>query len=298
MLTERPWKTEAILRLFLSAVVCFFGGSFLIAGIQYFTSASRGNPWFYVLLAGSLASLATTLVLLRKTWELENALSRLVAVLACLYAGIFSGVLAARLVGTINPSIGQMIISALSLQGAVLLLVRPFLREHQTNWSEGFGLKCRWGQAVVLGIAVGCVFLPVGWLLQDASAELMMRLHVKPEQQQAVQTLQMAHASLGRAVFGFITIVVVPPAEETFFRGILYPWIKQAGYPGLAFWGTSLAFAAIHTNLMSFLPLALFAVTLTFLYERTNNLLAPICAHALFNAANLAKLYILEHTMT
>jgi len=33
-----------------------------------------------------------------------------------------------------------------------------------------------------------------------------------------------------------------------------------------------------------------FALGLTWLYERTDNMLAPITAHALFNATNLAVL--------
>ena len=36
------------------------------------------------------------------------------------------------------------------------------------------------------------------------------------------------------------------------------------------------------------------ALALTWLYELTDNLLAPILVHALFNAANLAML-VLEH---
>jgi len=88
---------------------------------------------------------------------------------------------------------------------------------------------------------------------------------------------------------------VVPAAEEMLFRGLLYPWIKKAGFPKLAFWGSSLLFALIHLNLMTFLPLFVLALILTALYEKTNNLLAPITAHTLFNAVNLVMLYISEH---
>ena len=82
-----------------------------------------------------------------------------------------------------------------------------------------------------------------------------------------------------------------PPAEEMLFRGILYPWVKQRGYPRLALFGTSIAFAAIHMNLSIFISLTLLALVLVWLYERTRNLLAPITAHACFNAVNFAILY-------
>ena len=74
------------------------------------------------------------------------------------------------------------------------------------------------------------------------------------------------------------------------FRGILYPVIKQLGHPQLALWGTSLLFATVHMNLASFLPLMVLALVLTALYERTNNLLAPIAAHVLFNTLELGLL--------
>jgi len=76
------------------------------------------------------------------------------------------------------------------------------------------------------------------------------------------------------------------------FRGVLYPAIKRAGYPKLAWWATSIVFAAIHLNLTIFLPLLLLSLLLVWLYEQTDNLLAPLTAHALFNAANLALFFM------
>jgi hypothetical protein len=62
------------------------------------------------------------------------------------------------------------------------------------------------------------------------------------------------------------------------------------GFPRLALWSTSLVFAAIHGNLSAFVPLVVLAVVLALLYEYTDNLLAPITAHATFNAVNLLAL--------
>ncbi len=297
MLPEKCWKGEAILRLVLGAVICIFAGSFLVAALQKVWAPSRGSALVFALVAASVVCLAAALVLLREVYQKEDPLPAVAAMLACLLGGLMLGGWAAKLAGNIRPSVGQMIISALSLQGAILVLLVPFLREHRTSWNEAFGLKHRWPLAVGLGLILGCLFLPVGSLLQTVSAELMLRLHVKPEQQQVVQTLQTDHAVTARAIFAVISIVLVPPAEETFFRGILYPWIKRLGYRRLALWVTSLAFAATHTNLVSFLPLAVFAVVLTLLYEATGNLLAPITAHAAFNAANMTYLYLIERAL-
>jgi membrane protease YdiL (CAAX protease family) len=117
------------------------------------------------------------------------------------------------------------------------------------------------------------------------------RLHLKPEEQQAVQTLQLASAWVARVALGAVTILLAPVAEEILFRGILYPWIKKEGFPRLALWSSALLFAAVHANLMTFLPLLVLAIALTLLYEKTDNLLAPITAHAVFNGMNFMALY-------
>ena len=98
----------------------------------------------------------------------------------------------------------------------------------------------------------------------------------------------------GRRVVGASAVLLVPVAEEVLFRGNLYPAIKQAGFFRLALWGTSLLFALVHANVVIFVPLTVLALILTALYERTNNLLAPITAHAMFNALNFLTVFLQE----
>jgi membrane protease YdiL (CAAX protease family) len=120
------------------------------------------------------------------------------------------------------------------------------------------------------------------------------RLNLQPEEQQTVQVLRIASSWTDRTALALITILLAPLGEELLFRGILYPSIKQLGYPRLALWGSAFLFAAVHFNAVIFLPLLVLALVLTVLYERTNNLLSPIAAHALFNGLNFAMLFMLE----
>jgi hypothetical protein len=85
--------------------------------------------------------------------------------------------------------------------------------------------------------------------------------------------------------------VIAPVAEEFIFRGMLFPFVRQLGHPRLAWFGVSALFALIHDDRAIFVPLFVLALALTWLYEKTGNLLAPIAAHALFNAANLVLLH-------
>jgi membrane protease YdiL (CAAX protease family) len=152
-------------------------------------------------------------------------------------------------------------------------------------------------QAILSGIAVACIFLPVGEGLQWAATQVMTHIRMEPQEQQAVHALRAASTWSNRLVLAVLALFLAPLVEEMFFRGMLYPVIKQAGFPRLALWGVSLSFACVHANLATFVPLLVLAILLTGLYERTDNLLAPISAHALFNALNFALLYLFERQM-
>ena len=138
----------------------------------------------------------------------------------------------------------------------------------------------------------GIIFFPIGRGVQWVSMELMTRFNGPPAEQAAVKALSLVTNWSERMTLIVVTIVLAPIAEEMLFRGILYPMIKQLGFPRLAWWGVSALFAAIHFSLAIFPPLLVLALLLTLLYERTNNLLAPIVTHSLFNAANFALFYL------
>lgn len=189
------------------------------------------------------------------------------------------------------PSLGRIILSAICFQGAGIVLVAWFVRAHQMSWGEAFGLRHNQLQAVVLGaLAISC-FMPVGQVLQQGSLFVLERVGIRPVTQEAVVALRDVGHGPGLVAFAIITIIVAPFGEELLFRGILYPAIKEAGFPRLAWWGSSAIFSGIHLNLPIFLPLLVLALVLVWLYEKTDNLLAPIVAHALFNATNLVLFF-------
>ena len=266
----------------------------------YAVAGGKANPkQFYPLAAVAMSCLVATLMLISKPWRLETFTQRMVALVICAYGGLFLGMWMQRLSGVTGTeaSIWRMSIATLSFQGAGLVLVARFLREHQTSWAEGFGFLNQRRQAVLVGLLAAVIFLPLGWGLQQASALVMTHLphfRIEPQEQLPVHALRVSVSWAGRLAFGAVAVLVAPVAEEVLFRGILYPAIKQAGHPRLALWGTVLLFAAIHMNMVTFLPLAVLALVLTALYERTNNLLAPITAHVLFNALNFATLLVLQ----
>jgi membrane protease YdiL (CAAX protease family) len=250
-----------------------------------------------------------------QSWKLE-AVARLILGLIATYC---FGMLLAGLVAQFAPGptqargdLWQIAIGIPFIQISALAWISFFLRQHDVGWAEAFGLKTfnpaaapstrswtRWTMklfglktfkpagVLACGLLAGALFLPAAWALGWVSQNAMELAGLRPEEQAAVQVLQdPSLTTAAKVVLGVITIILAPAVEEPLFRGIIYPAIKQRGYPRLALWASSAIFAAMHVNVLTFVPLLFFAIVLVYLYESFQNLLVPMAAHALFNAAN------------
>jgi len=232
----------------------------------------------------------------QKSWQLEAILRLGMRLLAAFAVGLVLASIARKLFGDrlVEDSLLHLLLAVLAFQVAGLVCIAWFLREQQTGWAAAFGFRTDWRGAVGWGVAVGLAALPVVWGLQWLSATALQALGFDVGEQDAIRLLRES-ATLGKQVFiGMVAIGLAPPVEEMLFRGILYPFLKQRGFPRWGLWGTALMFALIHGSLPILLPLVVLAVVLALLYERTDNLLAPIIVHTIFNAANFAMLFILK----
>ena len=235
MLAEKPWKIDAVARLFLGVMATFCLGVLLAGLLGHFTSDwPKGQSDFW-----------------------------------------------------------QIVIGAFFLEIPALVWIALFLRQHNVSWRDAFGFQMsNPAKAVACGVLAGALFC-AAWRggLNALSDKLMDLVHWNAQDQPMVQELQDPSLTVAEKVFlGVVAVVVAPMVEELLFRGILYPALKKLGRPSLALWGSSALFALVHFNVATFVPLLIFALLLVYLYETFENLLAPIVAHSLFNAANFLVL--------
>lgn len=222
----------------------------------------------------------------------------LLRLFVCFAIGALLVTIMRRLMGdrAVEDSLLHVVVATLSFQIAGLVFVARFLREHRVGWAEAFGFHHDWAWAVTGGILMSLVALPATWYLQQLSADLLVQFNFRPEEQDTVRLLRETNALPKQIYLGVMAIVFAPLAEEMLFRGILYPLLKQNGFPRLALWGSAVLFALVHQNLGIVVPLIFLALALTLLYEWTNNLLAPIIVHALFNTANFVMLILMRNS--
>ena len=183
---------------------------------------------------------------------------------------------------------GNILLATLSFQGATWILIPIFLRLQQWHWRDAFGFrKMEFLPSLTLAAAAFIPVLFVALLLQSLSVLAMQKLHWQPGQETAVKLLLTARWWPTGVYLAFFAVVLAPVAEEFIFRGVLFPFLKELGHPKAAWLGVSALFALIHGDAAVFVPLFVLALALTWLYEKTGNLLAPIAVHGLFNAVNL-----------
>ena len=147
------------------------------------------------------------------------------------------------------------------------------------------------GEALALGIGWGAVAWLGSTLIGGVVVLIMDALGMDPQPQAAEQAIELVEPWLV-----IIAVVVVAPiAEEVFFRGVVFNALLREAGPRWAFIGSSALFAVIHLSLVAVVPLFLLGLAFAWIYQRTQNLLAPIAMHAVVNAVSVAVTLLVRY---
>ena len=177
-----------------------------------------------------------------KPWRVEVVVWFCAAQLVSLCVGLtLIGVLQKAGFAAFQPpaGAGAVLLGTLAFQGATWVLIFIFLRLHQVNWRDAFGLhRTALNRAWLPAVPVVILFLPpVVLLLHSAFVYVFTRIGWQPQAETAVTVVMSAKAWWLRVYLGVFTVAIAPVAEEFIFRGMLYPFIKQSGWPRLAWLG-------------------------------------------------------------
>ena len=177
--------------------------------------------------------------------------------------------------------IGGLVLT-LVLQGILVgLAARLSLGKYRLSWSSlGFrplSSDLYWAAAAV---AIGAHVLVISYaaVVTAAGADALAP-------QQELKDLFESRAVL--PLVGVVTVLTAPLAEETFFRGFVFPGLmRRLGVVGAAV-ASGLLFAAFHVSSADtaglVIPFTIIGVALAGLYYYTGSLWSTIGAHFLFN---------------
>ncbi len=193
-------------------------------------------------------------------------------------------VVAETLAGLAEPALGA---NGTSLDAALGYLASPLalllVSLGAIRWGRRGGPPTRWpglGWAAA-GLAAGVALKIGGDLLVSLEAAVLGRV---PHGNNPLTMHPGSFSGAWALVCLMLAInVAAPVAEEFFFRGLLFGWLRTR----LGLWSAVLVggalFAAAHASPGLLLPLTLVGAGLCLLYERSGTLWTPVLAHAALN---------------
>jgi membrane protease YdiL (CAAX protease family) len=183
-------------------------------------------------------------------------------------------------------SLGLAALEALALIGGVYWLG---MRRRGLNW-RAIGLRVCSRNWLLTALAIGLIIIPLSGLI----ATLIMLLLGRPFENPQLDFLVPEGFSWSGAV-GMLLLggIVVPFAEELFFRGFLYNFLRERW----GIWtGTLISagvFGAAHGDLALAGAAFVMGIILALVYEYSRSLWAAVLIHLINNSAKIALLYAL-----
>jgi membrane protease YdiL (CAAX protease family) len=185
------------------------------------------------------------------------------------------------------PHVGQALV-ATAASGIAALMAVGWLRL-RTNEKVITGWKfAPFGAFLMLAAAI-FILSPVG---QGIAFIIQHFTGAKP-QEPSLLLVSTAQSIPMRIILILMVCCVVPAAEETIFRGLLYRGLRKQWGPVAGMVISSVLFSLGHQDLPTALPLFILAMGLAWSVERTGSIVPAVIAHALFNLFPILLLNIM-----
>jgi len=187
---------------------------------------------------------------------------------------------------TIWMSIALGILETTALVGGVYFLG---LRRHRLPWSV-LGLRTTSGNWLLTSIIISILVIPVAGLIA-----LLIQLGLgMPLENPQLEFL----APEGFTWFSAISMLLVggllaPVAEEVYFRGVLYQWLRHRWGTWIGILISALIFGIVHGDYAISGAAFVLGIILAWIYERSQSLWTSIIIHVLNNSAKIVIIYLM-----
>ena len=231
----------------------------------------------------------------KSTWRWVDVLLILIAVICIFFLGIglveyFSARSGNRPINeneiTLGLTVALTALEGIALIGGVYLMG---MRRRGYNWQE-VGVRPTSHAWHVRAFWIGVIIIPVSGMIAVAIQELLGLPLSNPQ----LPFL----APEGFSWFGFLSLlllggILVPFAEELFFRGVLYEWLRFRWGFWLAMIVSSAIFGILHGEISIAITAAILGGILAWVYERSKSLWPAFIIHAMNNSAKIILIYAL-----
>ncbi len=199
-------------------------------------------------------------------------------VIAAMIFFVVQGIVAAVAISATHQLSGGELITAYSIGGATAfgLLRYVYWRAKTQDVPRVLGTRIQ--RAIATGTAAGTAAAAAGILY----LYLLQRLGLMQDLRQ-----QASSVAAGGFWIPILAIAAAPLFEEFIFRGLIFGGLRRSMTIIPAVLASAAVFAIVHPP-ASMIPVFGLGVCAAFAYERARMLLAPMLAHAIYNAAVIA----------
>ena len=197
--------------------------------------------------------------------------------------------------GATTPVLMASLFTDVAMVGTILVWLR--LRKEPVVALLGVPARGRWLREIGIGVAAGALLYLVvvfgastvfSWLLERAfNRPIVTPAQISPDLSRA-----------GEFLAAFLAIVIAPPAEELFFRGVLFRGLRDRRGFATGAAVSAVMFGLAHWiggdwrgSLVLVLSMVVTGFGLALLYDRRKYLVTTIAAHATFNIIGVILLF-------
>jgi hypothetical protein len=187
---------------------------------------------------------------------------------------------------TLAQTLGLAAMETIALVGGVYFFG---MRRRNLDWKE-IGFKAIDNRWLLLVISISLLAIPITGLITLLVLETLDLPFENPQLEFFLPEGISFPGALGIMLFGGIA---VPFAEELFFRGVLFAWLRKhwSMWPSLL--ASAFLFGLVHFDIAVGVTAFILGIVLGWVYEKSKSLWAPFLIHALNNSLRLLLLYIL-----
>jgi len=180
--------------------------------------------------------------------------------------------------------------AAITMLAELALLVPVWwfgLRKYHLTW-DSVGLR---GFSLGQGLGLGCLFLLFAFSFNMAWGLLLYFLDLRTQP----DVLQLFGGGIQGLLMALVTGgIIVPIAEEIFFRGFVFAGLHQHLGLRRALLLNGILFALVHILPTSWPPIFVLGVLFALLYEQTGSIWPAVIAHGAINSFSFLALYWVE----
>lgn len=232
-------------------------------------------------------------LLRQPAWTLADVGKSLIGFVLVLVAGrvLFAGVLRVSNL----PAAEQTLMLFAVTYGLLVVLVWYFAIVKYGGRARDLGLRGFDAPRGLMSVIIWLVGVRVAVILYGIIAAAVGALFgAKPPTELTTRVPDL----FGYGLWGVVLAVAVaglvgPAVEEIFFRGFLYPALRNVVGVGWAIALSAVVFGVFHVSPWLFVPTTLMGVALAYLYERQGSLWPSIMLHGLSNLLSIVLVYAL-----